>query len=246
MSAIVPLGKIADTTNRFAPAVVVFPHAGGSPRFYAHWADVLLRYQLWGITYPGRDARLGDEAPATLQALARECADYLDLLLDDATPMPVVRAFHGCLGCLGNGTLPGADGASPFDNDGCLRSKTRLTVRPGTRLHQQDDAALIADLNRQNPTHKRAMGGPRTAQLFLPTVREDYRLLETYRLEPGTVADLSVVYGEDDGEIDTSTIQRWRNASHGAYRTRLLPGGHFYLAAPDTSLPHYLGELLPC
>ncbi|RPH24126.1 thioesterase [Buttiauxella warmboldiae] len=244
-SIIVSLGNIDNRARHSAPAIVVFPHAGGSPRFYAHWAKTLPHHQLWGVTYPGRDARLGDAPPATLQALACECAAYLDLLLDNAMPALLVGHSMGAwvawetVRCLEKMTpdrsiMTVVSGQNPPD------------CPPGTCLHRQDDAALIADMKRQNPAHHALWAIPELRQLFLPTVREDYRLLETYRAESGTVADLTVVYGKDDNEIDRATIQRWRHASHGRYRTRRLPGGHFYLAAPDTSLPHYLSELLSC
>lgn len=245
MSIVVPLGNADNRDRRFAPAVVVFPHAGGSPRFYAHWAKTLPHHQLWGVTYPGRDARLNEMPPATLQALARECAVALDGLLEYAKPALLIGHSMGawvaweaarCLEQMTPArsimTVVSGQNAPDFPSDTCL--------------HQQDDAALIADMNRQNPLNSALWDIPELRQLFLPTVREDYRLLETYRAQPGTVADLTVVYGADDREIDRATISRWRNASRGGYRTRCLPGGHFYLAAPDTSLPHYLGELLPC
>ncbi|WP_342322566.1 alpha/beta fold hydrolase [Kosakonia sp. BYX6] len=244
MNAIVPLSRGASLAHRAAPAVVVFPHAGGSPRFYAHWAGALTRYQFWGVTYPGRDARLGDATPATLQALALACACELDSLLDNAAPALLIGHSMGAwvawetARCLEQMTpqrplMTVVSGQNPPD------------CPPNTHLYLEDDAALIADINRQNPANRALWENPELCQLFLPAVRNDYWLLETYRVEPGTVADLTVVYGEDDREIDTAAVARWRQASRCVFRSRVLLGGHFYLAAPDLSLPHYLRELLP-
>lgn len=245
MNVIMPLGNTDNHARPFMPAVIVFPHAGGSPRFYAHWAAAMPRHQLWGVTYPGRDARLDETMPASLQALASECAACLDPLLDRIRPALLVGHSLGAwvawetVRCLEQMTpsrsiMTVVSGQNPPD------------CPPGTDLHQQDDAALIDDMNRQNPAHKALWEHPELRQLFLPVIREDYRMLETYRAEPGTVADLTVVYGADDHEIDSSVLDRWRHLSRGSCRIRRFPGGHFYLAAPDTSLPHYLGELLPC
>lgn len=244
MNVIVQLGKVNNSSDCRAPVIVVFPHAGGSPRFYAHWARVLTRYRLWGMTYPGRDARLGDTPHATLQALARECACQLDLQLDPSTSALLIG--HSMGAWVAWETARSLEQMRP--------ERMLMTVvsgqnppnfPPNTLLHQQDDSMLIADMNRQNPQNSALWEHPEMRQLFLPAVRADYRLLETYRAEPGTVADLTVVYGEDDPEIDTSVIQRWRTASRGAFRSLTLPGGHFYLSAPDLSLAHYLRELLP-
>lgn len=245
MSLINPLGGIGNQVNSVATALVVFPHAGGSPRFYAHWATVLACYQLWGVTYPGRDACLGEAPPATLQALAWECACQLDMRLDKSTLTLLIGHSMGAwVAYEAARNLEQMTPERPIMT--VVSGQNPPDCPPNSRLHQLDDAALIADMNRQHPANSALWEDPELRRLFLPTVRDDYRLLETYRAVPGTVADLTVVYGEDDREIDTSAIHRWRSACRGGYRTRSMPGGHFYLAAPDLSLPHYLRELLPC
>ncbi|ERK14213.1 Pyochelin biosynthetic protein PchC, putative thioesterase [Serratia fonticola AU-P3(3)] len=245
MSAINPLGGIDNLANSVATALVVFPHAGGSPRFYAHWATVLNRYQLWGVTYPGRDARLGEAPPATLQALAWESACQLDALLDQSTLTLLIGHSMGAwVAYEAARNLEQMTPERPIMT--VVSGQNPPDCSPKSRLHQLDDAALIADMNRQYPANSALWEDPQLRELFLPMVRDDYRLLETYRATPGTVADLTVVYGADDREIDTSAIHRWRSLCRGSYRTRSMPGGHFYLAEPDRSLPHYLKELLPC
>ncbi|WLI75263.1 alpha/beta fold hydrolase [Kosakonia sp. H02] len=242
MSPIVPLGR---EENCAAPAVVVFPHAGGSPRFYAHWARVFTGHPFWGVTYPGRDARLSEAAPATLQALAQACAYKLDPLLDKSAPALLIGHSMGAwVAWEAARWLEQMTPERPLIT--VVSGQNPPDCPPKTRLHQQDDAVLIADMNRQNPASSALWQNPELCQLFLPAVREDYRLMETYRAEPGTVANLTVVYGEDDREIDPAAIARWRNASRGVFRSTTLLGGHFYLAAPNLALAHYLRALLPC
>lgn len=244
MDVIVPLGNSDNHARRLAPAIVVFPHAGGSPRFYAHWVKVLLNHQLWGIVYPGRDTRLHTPHPSSLSALARECALHLDALL----PLnPTLLVGHSM------GAWVAWEAARYLEEMTPKRSIMTVVsgqnppdCSPGTTLHKEDDLALISDMNRQNPAHHNFWQIPELRQFFLPMIREDYRLLETYCPQMGTVEDLTVVYGDQDQEINMSTLHRWSHASHGHFRMQCLSGGHFYMAAPDTSLPHYLGELLPC
>ena len=244
MDIITPLGNIDNHARRFAPAVVVLSHAGGSPRFYAHWAETLPYHQLWGIVYPGRDSRFHTPHPASLPALARECALHLDALLPIR---PALLIGHSMGAWVAWETARYLEQMTPERSIITVVSgQNPPDCLPGTTLHKEDDSALIADMNRQNPSHRDFWQIPELHELFLPMIREDYRLLETYCPQMGTVADLTVVYGAEDQEINRSALHRWSYTSHGNFRIRCLPGGHFYMAPPDTSLPHYLGELLPC
>nr|WP_233148857.1 alpha/beta fold hydrolase [Shimwellia pseudoproteus] len=224
--------------------MVIFPHAGGSPRFYSHWCQKLPDARLWGMTYPGRDGRSAEKPAPSIQQLAAACASQLAVRLAALPPVPVMLFGHSmgawvaweCARLLEQ-RLPAqrlvtvVSGQNPPDQS------------PGSRLHLAQDAALIADINRQHPASRALWEIAELRQLFLPLVREDYRLLETYRAQPGTVRRLHVVYGRDDGEIDPTRIANWQHWGRERCRYRAFPGGHFYLAAPDTTLPRYLSEL---
>lgn len=58
-------------------AVVVFPHAGGCPRFYRHWADEFPEHRIIGVMYAGREQRLQVPLPDSVTEIAREAAHAL-------------------------------------------------------------------------------------------------------------------------------------------------------------------------
>ena len=66
--------------------LVLFPHAGGSPRFFRHWSGQIPGMRLIGVTYPGRDHRIHEPHPDDLGALADEVTDSITAAEDHPEP----------------------------------------------------------------------------------------------------------------------------------------------------------------
>ena len=222
-------------------AVVVFPHAGGSPRFFRHWGEVLPATALIGVTYPGRDARRNEsyaDGPHgdDLVGLARTAADAIQAA-GLAAPVLVGHSL---------GAYVAYEAAAALTRAGVLG--VRLVVsgqtppdhRPTTTLHRGADDDLVADIIRQNPDSAQLWELEELRARFLPAVREDYRLLETYAPSAAIVPELLVCYSDRDDEICAETIGTWHRYAHLAHPPAVFTGGHFYLQAPDEQLPRRL------
>ncbi|WP_052230272.1 thioesterase domain-containing protein [Streptomyces sp. CT34] len=243
MNAVAPLSD-AEARKGGVP-VVVFPHAGGSPRFFLHWTGVIPKARLYGVTYPGRDTRLQErheDLPHgdSLVGLARSAADDITaaglagpdgpggagpVLVGHSMGALVAYETAAALAARGvHGVRVVASGQNP------------PTHRVGTALHRDTDEHLIADIVRQNPASADLWQVPELRAMFLPVVREDYRLLETYECTGAVVPDIRVVFGDRDGEVDPVRIGEWNDFSAVQRAPVRCAGGHFYLRAPDTRL----------
>lgn len=224
-----------------SPTVVVFPHAGGSPRFFHHWGPVLPATTVVGVTYPGRDER-AEESYADnpdgddLVGLARSAANAIT----KAGITAPVLVGHSM------GAYVAYETAAALTRDGA--ADLRLVVsgqnppehRPSTTLHRRDDADLIADVVRQNPRSAALWQVEELRSMFLPAVREDYRLIETYLPTTTTVAEILVCHGHRDPEVSPDQLAGWRGYTERLHPPAVLAGDHFYLQAPDVQLPRLL------
>ncbi|MFV2175677.1 thioesterase II family protein [Actinomadura sp. LOL_016] len=224
-----------------APTVVLFPHAGGSPRFFQHWGAGLPATDLVGVTYPGRDTRIDDSYADNpygddLVGLARSAVDAISLA-GIASPVLVGHSM---------GAYVAYEVAAALTRAGA--GDVRLVVsgqnppedRPTTELHLSDDADLVADMVRQDPDSAPLWELDELRSMFLPAVREDYRLLETYTPTSTAVAELLVCYGDHDHEVHLDRLDGWRRRATRFHPPVALSGGHFFLKAPDIQLPRLL------
>lgn len=228
--------------------VVLFPHAGGSPRFYRHLAEAMPHQRVLAVTYPGRD-HLAHEAPlADLHDLADTVAGELRRELGPDPEAPLVLVGHSL------GAFAAYETAVSLGGHGTPRravvvasgqtAPTRSQCRRWAETTGWTDSELVADVVRQNPGSAPVWENAELRAFFLPTVRADYRLLATYRPSGACVEEVRVVVGRDDAEVDHDGLADWQQFSDRHTEVSLLDGGHFYLERPDVQLNGVLQAVL--
>lgn len=70
-------------------------------------------------------------------------------------------------------------------------------------------------------------------ELFLPVLRADFEILETYVYQdrPPLFCDLIALGGIDDPIVKPNSIKEWQNYTSGSFNYHLLPGDHFFIKA---------------
>jgi medium-chain acyl-[acyl-carrier-protein] hydrolase len=122
-----------------------------------------------------------------------------------------------------------------------------------TTVHQlADDAFLTALDQRYRAIPDDVRNDPDMRRLYLPLLRADVTMLETYRFradEPLS-CPISVYGGTDDLETTTAALAAWRELTSAGANVRMLPGGHFFLRTHRAELlaalePDLLSTLIP-
>lgn len=219
--------------------LVCFPHAGGSASFYQRWVRHMPDWvELVIARYPDREDRLGEELPDTLELLAEQLAAALAPAID----RPTVILGHSM------GAAVAYEVTRRLERRG--RNLARLIVsahpaphrqRPNT-VHRMDDEGLIADVVGLNPESAARFEDPGLRQLVLPTIRNDYRLIEMYRpAAPRPVhTPIAAVINLDDREVSEDEARGWSECTTADFELHRMPGGHFYLVDDDREFLSWL------
>jgi medium-chain acyl-[acyl-carrier-protein] hydrolase len=118
----------------------------------------------------------------------------------------------------------------------------------GLPLHQLDEALFVAELRRLNGTPEPVLRDPEMMQLFMPMLRADFALSETYVYAEGDPLDCPVTAfgGLADALVSTGDLLSWRDQTRSSFSLRMIPGDHFYLnSARDTLLAKIAEDLEP-
>ncbi|MBN2001931.1 MAG: thioesterase [Anaerolineae bacterium] len=207
-----------------------FPYAGGGASAFYAWVNNLPRnVELCPIQLPGRQGRL-DVPPFTrmealLDALVPVIRPYLDRpfaffghslgakigfelarrLRAEGDPMPVHLFLSG--------------------------SNAPQIAGPESPIHDLPDAELVEKLRRFAGTPEALLENEDLLRVFLPTLRADIALHDTYRYVPEEPLDcsLSAFGGLEDAVVSRDNLEAWRVHTRGAFTLRMFPGDHFFL-----------------
>jgi surfactin synthase thioesterase subunit len=110
---------------------------------------------------------------------------------------------------------------------------------PEPPLSELPDGRLVSELRRRYDGIPQAVVEmPELLELFLPILRADCELLDTYAYaarEP-LAMPISAFTGADDRRVGPDELAGWARHTSGAFRARVLPGGHFYFHGAEEEL----------
>nr|MBA2320881.1 thioesterase [Deltaproteobacteria bacterium] len=186
--------------------------------------------QVVPLVLPGRETRLSEPAFTDMGALVRAIADALPPWLD--RPWALFGFSMGSwVGFELVRELRRRDLPLPVHLFACARRAPHLPDRLGPIAGRPDDAFLAALQARYNAIPAQLLTNRELLDVFLPTLRADFALLERYVHTPDDPlpVPLSAWYGEGDRTSYRPDLAAW--AMHGTSdcAVRAFSGGHFFL-----------------
>jgi medium-chain acyl-[acyl-carrier-protein] hydrolase len=227
--------------KRPSPRMRLFcvPHSGAGAAVYRAWAPLLPSdVELVSIRLPGREARFHEPAFSRLDELVPELADNLAPLLDVpygwfGHSMGALVAFETCREIRRRGLPePGRLAISSRPAPHLAARSVSILGLPGqTSARDASDAEFAALVAALNGTRGEVRGGTAAFAPFIPTLRADLSVIETYQYRPEPPLDMpiSVFGGEQDPVASLDELRAWHVHSSESCTVQTFPGGHFYL-----------------
>jgi pyochelin biosynthetic protein PchC len=206
-----------------------FPFASGNATFFREWAVRLpADVEVIAVQYPGR-----------LDRIAEPCVLDMDTMVDEIVGalVPVLGDDFALFGHSMGAAVAYEVTYRLQHGLGLLPRRLFLSGRPAPRHHRQgvkhrsSDDVLWGELRRLGGTAEAALAHPELQAAVLPTLRADYRLIETYRptIGPPLTVPVTALTGDADPEAPVDEVADWKSCTSGGFELRVLPGNHFYL-----------------
>ncbi len=231
---------------RTAPAVrlVCFPHAGGSASFYRAWpASLPESVEVHTVQYPGREERLDDPMVDDMDSLVSSIVTALESL----GPGPISFFGHSMGGAVAyEASLRLREIGRPTPLRLFISGRQPPEHHRGGDLHTRGEAAIADELRKLSPDNAARLEEADLARMILPIVRNDYKLIETYRPRPADplACPITVFLGDGDTELTAAQARDWAHCSTTTTRTYSLPGDHFYLVGCLDAVTEIVGGTL--
>lgn len=230
-----------------AMRLICFPYAGGGASIFSQWSKALPpSVELWAIQLPGRETRLRETPYRRFSSLLEDLAEVLLPHLDEKP-----FAFFGhSLGALISFEMTRylcrQAAAQPVH---LFVSGRRPPHLPNSQLplsHLPDDAFIRGVQQRYGGIPAIILQEPELLNLFLPILKADFELLESYHYvdDRPMNCSISAFGGNEDNQATELELTHWQHHTHQAFNLTMLPGSHFFIQSARIQLIQALTPML--
>lgn len=215
----------------------VFPHAGGSPKYYVPFAKAFTSdVKRIAVQYPGRDGSHDLGSFRTIPDLAERVTELLPASHDGAV------AFFGH----SMGALVAFDVARRFEEAGrpvsaLFVSASAAPGRIGFEHIPEHDRGLLDAVKEATGVNPEFLDNEEFAAQLLPTLRGFKAIMKYDCPREVTVSCPIAAYLGDEDDIATpEKVTPWAERTTSEFTLREFPGHHFYL---NDHLPELVADI---
>lgn len=207
-----------------------FPCVGGTISAYSTWSKHLpADVEVHLVQLPGRGSRLTEQPFTRLSELVQTLAPIIRPYLN------IPFAFFGhSMGATVSfeviRQLRQQGNSSPVQLFACSSPAPQTPMKPP--IHMLPEAAFVAEmLHRYNAIPQVVLQNNELMRLFLPSLRADMAMLETYVYATEKPLDLpiSAFGGFQDSVVSNSDLAEWGEQTCNSFTLQMFPGDHFFL-----------------
>ncbi|MFE0251795.1 thioesterase II family protein [Streptomyces sp. NPDC059010] len=227
--------------------LVCFPHAGGAAGHFHDWAALTPpEIEVMAVQYPGRQDRLADPCPTTMDELADTVTKVL--LHERADDRPLALFGHSM------GASVAYEVARRLEEvPGLALTRLFVSGRARPRVPQEEpprpaptDSEILDRVRLLDPAGAAVYEEPELRPFIMPALRADFGLLAAYR--PARLHRLrtpvTVCGGDRDPGCAVEELTSWSDVTTQEPDIRVFEGGHFYLTPRKAELLGVITEQL--
>jgi len=230
MSAGMPWVRACDPSARFR--LFCLPYAGGGTAEYRAWKDAFPgSVDICPVMLPGREARLSETPYSDMNALVPALADALWPLMRRT---PYAFTGHSMGAWIAYALTVELRRRRRDLPEHLFLSARRSPDLPSPRpeiCHLPEAQFIDAIQERYSAIPQKILDNPTFLRMFLPGLRADFTLLDTWRCPPEPPLDVPITAfaGTEDSVVGAALVRSWKKYTTRDFQLRQIPGGHFFL-----------------
>ncbi|WP_193065047.1 thioesterase II family protein [Oceanobacillus oncorhynchi] len=224
--------------------LLCLPYAGGSENIYVKWKkEVISDVNIIPIELSGRGKRMEDPL---YNCLDEALEDIYKLSYEYITDSPFAIVGHSMGSMLayelGIKLLKDAKKIPEFI---IFSGKNPPHIKLGTNYHQLPNDDMLHQLQKLGGINPEFSKYPELLSLFLPIIRSDFKLVETYECIPSSPFnhDIYVMYGSEDTITSGPSLMEWDNYTNSSCFYKEIEGDHFFIDSNSKDVIDYINNV---
>lgn len=215
---------------RAAVRLFCFPYAGAGASAFRDWQVQLPeQIEVVGVQLPGRENRFSEPRFDRLADMLGPLREAVAGLADK--PFYFFGHSMGALIAFELARALQRSGArAPFHLvvSGMRAPQSPLREEP---YHLMDDDTLLRKISDFNGTPKALLENPDLMRFFLPQLRDDFAVFETYRYasDAPVRCPLTALGGDADPNVSLADVEAWAEVAGNGFERFVFEGDHFFL-----------------
>lgn len=220
------------------------PYAGGSALFYSDWHKWMPEeIEIVPVQIPGREGRIGESCISEARQLAQQIVEAVKALPGQ---LPYGIFGHSMGGILAYETAAQLE-REDFDKprhlfiSGCTEPSQ---IRFKEKTYNLSDADFCEKIKGYDDIEEEIFSYKEFYKYFLPMLRADFGLVETYQEQETAVfpCPLVLIGGDADPSVPVEDLTEWERHAGGNFHVEVYKGNHFYLKEHKKELCAMLGR----
>ena len=222
-----------------------FHYGGGSASAFRRWSeDIIYDAELIAIQLPGREERFNEPLlDGILQVVDNLCKNFHNYLdrpfIFFGHSIGAVIAFEFIRALRKKGiTQP-----KHLIVSGAKAPQAPLKKQP---IHALANAKFIEELRKYNGIPEYIINNKELMSIFLPTIRADFCISETYKYvnESPLALPITALGGLSDDTFYLDDLLKWKEQTNAFFKSYLLAGDHFFINTSYKEVIQIINKIL--
>lgn len=223
-----------------------FPCAGGLGSAFRPWSEQLFPdIEVYSVQLPGRSQRIQETPFIRISSLVKTLVPHLVPYLD----RPYAFVGHSLGAIIGFETarqLRRQDCPPPRHFLACASAAPQVSLSE-PNIHKLPKNVFLKEVSRRYRAIPKAIEqDDKLMELFLPSLRGDFTMLETYSYtaEAPLECPISIFGGFGDSTLSYQDLESWHYQTCSSFNLKMFPGDHFFLHNSHWKVKENLADLL--
>ena len=222
-----------------------FHYGGGSASAFREWSkDIPDFAELIAIQMPGRESRFNEP----LLNNVSEVVDQLFINFESYLDKPFIFFGHSTGALIAFEFTVALRKRRSIQPRHLIVSGTKAPQAPLRRspIHALSDLQFIEELKKYNGIPDAIIENKELMSLFMPTIRADFSISETYQYHNELPLDcpITALGGLNDHTFNHEDLLKWKEQTTSSFKHHILSGDHFFIKTSYQEVIKIINQVL--